>query len=399
MKRKVLALLLPALLAAGAANAAEIYNKNGNKLDLYGKVDGLRYFSDNPGDDGDQTYARLGFKGETQINDMLTGYGQWEYNIQANGTEGEGANSWTRLAFAGLGFGQNGTFDYGRNYGVVYDVEAWTDMLPEFGGDSYTQTDVYMTGRTNGVATYRNKGFFGQVDGLNFALQYQGNNESAGAGEGTGNGENRKLSRENGDGFGLSTSYDFDFGLSLGAAYSSSDRSNNQVAKGYQDGINHRSTYAGGETADAWTIGAKYDANNVYLAAMYAETRNMTSYGSGSYKNAAGEDVAKGGIANKTQNFEVVAQYQFDFGLRPSVAYLQSKGSDLGGQEVSRGNWRYVDKDLVKYVDVGVTYYFNKNMSTYVDYKINLLDEDDSFYESNGIATDDIVAVGLVYQF
>ncbi|ENF9264813.1 porin, partial [Citrobacter freundii] len=31
--------------------------------------------------------------------------------------------------------------------------------------------------------------------------------------------------------------------------------------------------------------------------------------------------------------------------------------------------------------------------------KINLLDEDDSFYESNGIATDDIVAVGLVYQF
>ena len=387
MKRKVLALLLPALLAAGAANAAEIYNKNGNKLDLYGKVDGLRYFSDNPGDDGDQTYARLGFKGETQINEMLTGYGQWEYNIKANTAEGEGANSATRLAFAGLGFGQNGTFDYGRNYGVVYDIEAWTDMLPEFGGDSYTQTDVYMTGRTNGVATYRNNGFFGQVDGLNFALQYQGNNEKGGSGEGTGNGKGRDLTRENGDGFGMSTSYDFDFGLSLGVAYSSSDRSNNQVAAGRGDS-SHANRYAGGEKADAWTVGAKYDANNVYLAAMYAETRNMTAYGD-----------EKGGIANKTQNFEVVAQYQFDFGLRPSIAYLQSKGSDLGGQEVSRGNWRYVDKDLVKYVDVGMTYYFNKNMSTYVDYKINLLDEDDSFYESNGIATDDIVAVGLVYQF
>lgn len=49
MNRKVLALLVPALLVAGAANAAEIYNKNGNKLDLYGKVDGLRYFSDNAG--------------------------------------------------------------------------------------------------------------------------------------------------------------------------------------------------------------------------------------------------------------------------------------------------------------------------------------------------------------
>ncbi|ENO7872947.1 porin OmpS1 [Salmonella enterica] len=392
MNRKVLALLVPALLVAGAANAAEVYNKNGNKLDLYGKVDGLRYFSDNPGDDGDQTYARLGFKGETQINELLTGYGQWEYNIKANTTEGEGANSWTRLAFAGLKFGEYGSFDYGRNYGVIYDVEAWTDVLPEFGGDSYTQTDVYILQRANGLATYRNTDFFGLVDGLNFALQYQGNNESGGAGEGTGNGDNRKLARENGDGFGMSASYDFDFGLSLGAAYSSSDRTDNQVARGYGDGMNERNSYAGGETAEAWTVGAKYDAYNVYLAAMYSETRNMTYYGDGDGKG--------GGIANKTQNFEVVAQYQFDFGLRPSIAYLLSKGKDLGGQDMdSRGNYRYTDKDLVKYVDVGMTYYFNKNMSTYVDYKINLLDEDDDFYTNNGIATDDIVGVGLVYQF
>ena len=38
MQRKVLALMIPALLMAGAAHAAEIYNKDGNKLDLYGKV-------------------------------------------------------------------------------------------------------------------------------------------------------------------------------------------------------------------------------------------------------------------------------------------------------------------------------------------------------------------------
>ena len=46
-----------------------------------------------------------------------------------------------------------------------------------------------------------------------------------------------------------------------------------------------------------------------------------------------------------------------------------------------------------------LTYYFNKNMSTYVDYKINLLDDNDSFYKDNGISTDNIVALGLVYQF
>ena len=78
MKRKVLAMLVPALLIAGAAHSAEVYNKDGNKLDLYGKVDGLHYFSDNTDSDGDMFYVRLGFKGETQIMDQLTGYGQWE---------------------------------------------------------------------------------------------------------------------------------------------------------------------------------------------------------------------------------------------------------------------------------------------------------------------------------
>ncbi|EHU0583079.1 porin OmpC [Salmonella enterica] len=380
MKRKVLALVIPALLAAGAAHAAEVYNKDGNKLDLYGKVDGLHYFSDNSGSDGDQTYVRFGFKGETQINDQLTGYGQWEYNVQANTTEGEGANSWTRLAFAGLKFGDYGSFDYGRNYGVLYDVEGWTDMLPEFGGDSYTYADNYMTGRANGVATYRNTDFFGLVDGLSFALQYQGNNENSGNGnEGTNNRtDDDDFRRENGDGFGISTTYDFGMGFSAGAAYTTSDRTNDQVSRGEQ--------YAKGDKADAWTAGLKYDANNIYLATMYSETRNMTPYGSL-------DSYAHGGVANKTQNFEVTAQYQFDFGLRPAVSFLMSKGKDLVNNGVND------DKDLVKYADVGATYYFNKNFSTYVDYKINLLDDDDNFYADNGINTDDVVALGIVYQF
>ncbi|MBV7404408.1 porin OmpC [Enterobacter sp. ENT03] len=388
MKRKVLAIIVPALLVAGAANAAEIYNKDGNKLDLYGKVDARHTFSDNSGDDGDETIVELGFKGETQINSDLIGYGNFLSKTEANTTEGEGSKYYAKLAFAGLKFADYGSFDYGRNYGVVYDVEAWTDMLPVFGGDSYTWTDNFMVGRANGVATYRNSDFFGAVEGLNFALQYQGNNEGTNANEdqeGTKNGrDNVRL--ENGDGFGLSSSYNFQGdleGLSIGAAYASSDRTNSQVALG---GLNNRySKFAGGDKADAWTFGMKYDAYNVYLAMMYAETRNMTPYGDT-------------GVANNTQNFEAVAQYQFDFGLRPSLAWVYSKGNDLGGNNTSHGT-DYVDQDLVNYIELGATYYFNKNMSTYVDYKINMLDKDDSFYKDNGISTDDVVGVGLTYQF
>lgn len=214
MKVKVLSLLVPALLVAGAANAAEVYNKDGNKLDLFGKVDGLHYFSDDDGNDGDQTYMRLGFKGETQVNDQITGYGQWEYQIQGNDAETTN-NSWTRVAFAGVKFGDAGSFDYGRNYGVIYDVTAWTDVLPEFGGDTYG-ADNFMQQRANGLATYRNTDFFGLVEGLNFAAQYQGKNDRDGVQE------------ANGDGFGLSATYEYE-GFGVGATYAKSDRTDKQV--------------------------------------------------------------------------------------------------------------------------------------------------------------------------
>ncbi|GJL44887.1 TPA: porin OmpC [Citrobacter farmeri] len=359
MKLKLVAVAVTSLLAAGVVNAAEVYNKDGNKLDLYGKVTALHYFSDNDGDDGDKTYARLGFKGETQINDQLTGFGQWEYEFKGNNTEANGTKgNKTRLAFAGLKFAEFGSFDYGRNYGVAYDVGAWTDVLPEFGGDTWTQTDNFMTARTTGVATYRNTDFFGLVEGWNFALQYQGKNE-----------DSRNPHQANGDGFGLSTSYEYE-GFAASAAYAKSDRTDSQVAYG------NNSLNASGDNAEVWAAGLKYDANNIYLATTYSETRNMTPFGDDH-------------IANKTQNFEVVAQYQFDFGLRPSLAYLKSKAKDLGA---------WGDQDVVEYIDVGATYYFNKNMSTYVDYKINLIDES-NFTRAAGVGTDDIVAVGLTYQF
>lgn len=118
--------------------------------------------------------------------------------------------------------------------------------------------------------------------------------------------------------------------------------------------------------------GVKYDANDIYIATFYSETRNMTP--------------VSGGFANKTQNFEAVIQYQFDFGLRPSLGYVLSKGKDIEGVG---------SEDLVNYIDVGATYYFNKNMSAFVDYKINQLDSDNTL----GINDDDIVAIGLTYQF
>ncbi|WP_277752962.1 porin [Jejubacter calystegiae] len=361
MKRNLLAVVIPALLAAGAANAAEIYNKDGNKLDLYGKVAAEHSWTNNSSNDSkDGTYAQLGFKGETQINDMLTGYGQWEYRMYANEPEGEQTNK-TRLAYAGLRIGDYGSLDYGRNYGIVYDVEAWTDMSPSFSGETWAgSTDTYMTNRTVGVLTYRNNNFFGLVDGLHFGIQYQGKNE------------HDNIKNQNGDGFGFSLGYDYE-GFGIIGAYSKSDRSTRQSADGQ------------GDNAESWATGLKYDANNIYLAAIYSETRNMNYLSEG----------ANSTFINKTQNYELIAQYQFDFGLRPSVSYVKSKGKDL-----PVGANGYSDADLAEYVTVGASYYFNKNFNVYGDYRINLLDESD-FTRTYGsfVGTDNQYMMGVAYQF
>ncbi len=95
-------------------------------------------------------------------------------------------------------------------------------MLVEWGGDSWVATDNYMTQRTTGVATYRNADFFGLVEGLNFALQYQGNNHD------------KNVQKGNGDGYSTSLSYEFD-GFGVVGVYGNSDRTNVQTNDGKGD--------------------------------------------------------------------------------------------------------------------------------------------------------------------
>jgi outer membrane pore protein E len=103
------------VVASASVHAAEVYNKDGNKLDVYGKVKAMHYISDDATKDGDQTYVRFGFKGETQINDQLTGYGRWEAEFAGNKAESDSSQK-TRLAFAGLKL---------KNFGSWTTVVTW----------------------------------------------------------------------------------------------------------------------------------------------------------------------------------------------------------------------------------------------------------------------------------
>ncbi|MBP2198695.1 porin OmpC [Pantoea cypripedii] len=370
-----LSLAIAGFIVASAAHSAEVYNKDGNKLDINGMVVGENYISNDKSVNGDQSYMRFGFRGETQISDQLTGYGQWQAQWNLNQTENQTNQMYTRIGYAGLKYGNYGSFDYGRNSGIMYDAFSYTDMQPEFDGLTYN-SDQFLFHRGNGLATYRNDNFFGLVDGLHFALQYQGKNDGGGE-PGV-----RDVLRQNGDTFGMSASYDIGAGFSIAGAFMSGDRTNEQNS--LTSGI-----MGHGSKAEAYTGAIKYDANNVYLAVMYARAYNASRFGS------ASSDDSAYGYANQSDLFEAYAGYTFDFGLVPFIGYNQTRGKHLGAS--ADGN-TYGNQDLVKFVDIGATYNFNKNMNAYVDYQINLMDSSE-FSQSAGISTSDVVAVGMVYQF
>ncbi|KAB7696755.1 porin [Plesiomonas shigelloides] len=386
MKRTVLAAMIPALLVAGAANAAVIYDQNNNKLDLYGSITGDYHFAGNHNaknvyQRGDASYVRLGLKGTTQINNELQGFGRVEYNMAPNAEDNFNGPNQIRLAYVGLKNDRYGSISYGRNWGVMYDITSFTDVLPEWGEDTqgYTQVStnnasyaatMFGTGRSDSVLQYRNS-----WNGFNLGLQYLGANKSYGdynadAHEFTPNSEGYGVTAENGDGYGISMSYDTDMGITLGAAYNNARKTDDQTQK---LGLNDKN-------AQMWTLGAKYDANNIYAAINYTQTKDQLPF-----FNATGIETAA-----TSQAVFAVAQYNFDNGLTPSIAYAQGWLRNPNGYV---GNQNYS-----KYVDLALTYNFNANMNAYVDYKINLLDNNE-YTANNALYTNNVAAVGLQYTF
>ena len=353
-------LLSLAISSACSVNAAEIFNKDGNQLALYGKIE-VRNQSGKNGQSGDDSRVRLGLKGTSEISDGFYGFGHFEWETKTNKNE-EDSNSKNRLVYAGFRLDDVGSVDYGRNYGVLYDIGGWTDVLPIYWDSGMYKADNYMTSRNRGLLTLRHSDLFGYAQGLNVAIQYQGDNDNDDISA------SKDSLKNNGKGLGISLFYDTDLGLSVGGGYANSRTAKPGLAE----------SYATGKNAEAWNIGAKYNANNLYLAATYGQTRNMTSFGSKIHN-----------VAPKTDTVEVVAQYLFDFGLKPSIAYMQTKARSVG---------RYGDNDLNKYISLGSFYYFTDDFFAMVDYKINFL-EDNEFTRFYGIKKDNVFAVGLTYRF
>lgn len=110
MKIRRIALLMLVFPVTNIANAAEIYNQDGNKLDLYGKID-VRNDIGKGKSGGDDSRVRVGIKGSTEISDNLTEFGQFEWETMVNKTEDNHIDK-NRLAYVGINHKYLGSIDY-----------------------------------------------------------------------------------------------------------------------------------------------------------------------------------------------------------------------------------------------------------------------------------------------
>ncbi|WP_425857395.1 porin [Aeromonas veronii] len=374
MKKSALTIAISSLLLASGAHAATVYNQNDTKLEIGGRAQGAYYGTDDNGSEGDQSYFRLHVAGETKIAPEMKAFGFAEYNLPTSGSD----NDELRYAYAGIKHDRFGAFSYGRQDGLFTKaVNNYTDVLPEWGGDGLGKdTEVFGTGRTNGLAQY-----IYTYQGLTLGAQFTGNNDPQNSGrtatdkdfsvdhvDGTTIADNATWnSTGSKEGFAVSANYDFDMGLSLGAAYNQAGKTDEQA---------RYAAFGGDKDAKLMGFGAKYATGDLYLAATYSH----------------GEDhlFVKNGYAEKMDGYEAVAQYTIGK-FKPSLAYLRTDVKDSA---------RGIDDTYTEYVSIGAWYNFTENFNAYVDYKLNLLDSVDG-KSTNSLSknTDDVVAVALQYNF
>ncbi|TNH92613.1 porin [Aeromonas sobria] len=368
MKKSALTIAISSLLLASGAHAATVYNQNDTKLEIGGRAQGMYYGTDDNGSEGDQSYFRVNMRGETKIAPEMKAFGFAEYNLPTSGSD----NDELRYAYAGIKHDRFGAFSYGRQDGLFAIVNDYTDVLPEWGGDGLGKgTEVFGTGRTNGVAKY----MFNQ-NGLTLGAQFTGNNDPQNADRSAIDKSfsstpikpdttwNTKGSKE---GFAVAASYDFDMGLGLSAAYNQAGKTDEQA---------RYAAFGGDKDAKLMGFGAKYATGDLYLAATYSHGENHL--------------FVNNGYAEKHDGYEAVAQYTIGK-FKPSLAYLRTDVKDTANN---------IDDTYTEYVSIGAWYNFTNNFNAYVDYKLNLLDDGAVSGTSKlGQNTDDVVGVALQYNF
>lgn len=150
MKKTLLATaIIGALGASAAAQAATVYDQDGTKLDIYGRIamgiagGGPEYNSDGQRiDDGAEfvdAFSRLGLRMSHEVTRDLTAFGRLEWRFRGDERYTESGFTEIRQSYLGLQSDQFGTFQAGNfdsfyNQFVSQPFDVYIDQGLEFAG-------------------------------------------------------------------------------------------------------------------------------------------------------------------------------------------------------------------------------------------------------------------------
>lgn len=117
------AMVVISVLGACAVNIGEIYNKYGNNMILYGKVQSELYMNSND-KRSDTTCSRLYFREEIQTVETVPGFGYCKCKVNVSGLEGTQSKK-IRQSLTGMKPGDAGLQNYERSYDEVYGIRIY----------------------------------------------------------------------------------------------------------------------------------------------------------------------------------------------------------------------------------------------------------------------------------
>lgn len=317
MKKTLLAIAIPALFAASAVNAATVYEKDGQKFDVYGRAQ-VNYYNDAASDSSGSTVegtGRLGLKGSTAINDTWSAIARSEWKVA--GESSDDGTFKVRHLYAGFDGSQYGTIIAGQTDTAFYAVVAPTDIFNEWGsyGNSYwgyRDGAANFSGRQEGQIIYTNT-FGGFRGGISYRLADDANN----------------LDKS----YAANLGYDFGFGVGVTVAADQYDS---------QDGLADQND---------WGLSASYGTygEGLYVAGVYTQS-----------------DIEQAGIENTHKGYEFATIYSLTNGL-----------GFLGGYNYTEDE---NDVELTDEFLLGAMYNFTSNFNGYAEYLLDQRDEaDDQF--------------------
>lgn len=146
MKKTILAVVTTSLFAA-SANAATVYDKDGQQVDVYGRI---QYQAGQINNDangkannfGGDTLARFGFNGKWATESDVALISKLEWQVSSEADDSADNNSFVnRYAFAGADFGNGIQATVGTQDSAYVELSDVTDVYNEYSGLVENQFD------------------------------------------------------------------------------------------------------------------------------------------------------------------------------------------------------------------------------------------------------------------